>query len=768
MMLDAVTFDLGCARSPTFVFPDASGLAPLTLPEAFLRGQSHQPQPEPPSETVRRFEAAMSAEPQLTPSVVESLMAHMSSGSPKDEGQEVESPKAKSPTVEEPEVESQKVKSPTIEGLKIQSPKPEFVSVVNPVPVASVEKPAVLTADTVVQGDSVVRPVDEKPVVASPEQPKVPVVTRSAEPAVVIGTAPVKPAERPTVATGATSVHEGSVVRLVDEKPVAAAPVSVDKPVASAVETTKVVTVEKPVAVAPAAAPAIAPVVLEKPERPVKVEDQPVAAGNALIAPAAPSAKPVEIVEMPVAVDKPIVASVEPSVRAAVGEAEVISANATIPADPVVRPVDEKPVAVIEKAPAMSVDKPMVSWAGQPTTATVEVPTVATTEKPVAVAPAAASTIAPAVLEKPEHPAKVEDQPVVAGNTLIAPAAPSAKPVEIVEMPVAVDKPTAASVEPSVRAAVGEPEIVSANETIPVDPVVRSANESPVVASPEQPRVQLDARPAKPAPAIEKAPAIPAERPMFATPDNPTVVKTGSPVVESVDKPEVSIVGRPPVATVEVPAEEPPVTANSTLIVPDVPAAKPVSRVETPVIAVPAETNVISEKVPVVPDERPVAAKAYHPAVATVDKPEEKAVAASAHAVVAPAAVEAPAPQAIQAAPEVAAASAASARTEALVETVNQIVEAVVGQILVTPGITQSECEIKIMLKPTVLDGSEVAMSAKDGTLTVSITPATQEASAAAAAALPRLEIALAEHAPAFHHVSVALQLKKGNRNEAV
>ena len=72
------------------------------------------------------------------------------------------------------------------------------------------------------------------------------------------------------------------------------------------------------------------------------------------------------------------------------------------------------------------------------------------------------------------------------------------------------------------------------------------------------------------------------------------------------------------------------------------------------------------------------------------------------------------------------------------------------------------------MLKPTVLDGSEIAMSAKDGTLTVSITPATQEASAAAAAALPRLEIALAEHAPAFHHVSVALQLKKGNRNEAV
>ena len=59
-------------------------------------------------------------------------------------------------------------------------------------------------------------------------------------------------------------------------------------------------------------------------------------------------------------------------------------------------------------------------------------------------------------------------------------------------------------------------------------------------------------------------------------------------------------------------------------------------------------------------------------------------------------------------------------------------------------------------------------MSSKDGTLAVSITPATQEASASAATALPRLETALAEHAPAFHHVTVALALKKGSRNETV
>ena len=136
--------------------------------------------------------------------------------------------------------------------------------------------------------------------------------------------------------------------------------------------------------------------------------------------------------------------------------------------------------------------------------------------------------------------------------------------------------------------------------------------------------------------------------------------------------------------------------------------------------------------------------------------------------VIVPVATEAPAPQAVQVSPDVSAVSAAAARTESIVETVNQIAEAVAGQILVTPGIAHGEGEVKIMLKPTVLDGSEITMSSKDGTLTVNIAPATPDAAAAAAAALPRLETALAEHAPAFHHVTVALATKKGSRNEAV
>ena len=184
MMLDAVTFDLGSARPPLFTFPDVSELAPLTFPDEFLRGQSHQPQAEVPPDTIRRFETAMSAEPQLPPSVVECLMVHMSSGRPKVAGQDVEGSKVKSPAVEGPKVksltvESLKVKNPTVEGLMVESRKSEVASVVNPVSVVSVERPMVVTVDTVVHGNSVVRSADEKLVVASPERPKAPVIAAS-------------------------------------------------------------------------------------------------------------------------------------------------------------------------------------------------------------------------------------------------------------------------------------------------------------------------------------------------------------------------------------------------------------------------------------------------------------------------------------------------------------------------------------------------------------------------------------------------------------
>ena len=113
------------------------------------------------------------------------------------------------------------------------------------------------------------------------------------------------------------------------------------------------------------------------------------------------------------------------------------------------------------------------------------------------------------------------------------------------------------------------------------------------------------------------------------------------------------------------------------------------------------------------------------------------------------------------------AASAASARTEVIVETVNEIVETVVDRISVTPSLGRGGGDIRITLRPTVLDGSTIKLSASGGNLTVAVAPATPEAASTAAAALPRLEAALAAHAPAFLHVAVVLSaVKKGKANE--
>jgi hypothetical protein len=114
------------------------------------------------------------------------------------------------------------------------------------------------------------------------------------------------------------------------------------------------------------------------------------------------------------------------------------------------------------------------------------------------------------------------------------------------------------------------------------------------------------------------------------------------------------------------------------------------------------------------------------------------------------------------------AASAASARTEAIVETVNEIVETVVDRISVTPTLAQGEGEIRITLRPTVLDGSTVSLSAKGGELTVIVAPATPDAAHLASAALPRLEAALAAHAPAFHHVAVVLATSKKGKSDEI
>ena len=151
-----------------------------------------------------------------------------------------------------------------------------------------------------------------------------------------------------------------------------------------------------------------------------------------------------------------------------------------------------------------------------------------------------------------------------------------------------------------------------------------------------------------------------------------------------------------------------------------------------------------------------VRARSEHP----VDEPDAPTVLAAAPMM--PPLVERTIPAESAAVQQVAAAQ--SARTEAvvatvarMVETVNQIVEAVAAEIAVSPTLASGNGDIRITLKPTVLDGSEIRLTAQSGELTVSIAPATPAAAALAAAALPRLETALAEHAPSFHHVAVVV-----------
>ncbi len=88
-----------------------------------------------------------------------------------------------------------------------------------------------------------------------------------------------------------------------------------------------------------------------------------------------------------------------------------------------------------------------------------------------------------------------------------------------------------------------------------------------------------------------------------------------------------------------------------------------------------------------------------------------------------------------------------------------ELVESVAAQIRVEPSLRSGEGTVMIQLKPTVLEGSRISLSAKDGALSVEIAPvATGEVVARIQNALPRLEAALASSIAEFHSISVSLR----------
>ena len=335
----------------------------------------------------------------------------------------------------------------------------------------------------------------------------------------------------------------------------------------------------------------------------------------------------------------------------------------------------------------------------------------AATEAPVAQTAAKPTIVVEQTAVRPkETPVGVVDKPVVTPTE--APVAPE-KPMVV---PVAVDKPVA---------------------EVPVAPV--KTIEAPVT--------------------IERSAIQPTEVPV--KPVGTTVNPVEAPVVK--DQPVVAT--EQPMAEVPVvPVAEPPAVAGQPTIQPmgaPVATEQPVA-VEKPVAEVPVALvkNASDLAASVKPVKKP----------SVPDKPEAPAPTVQ---VAVPAAIDTPVPQtaapqvAPVAQPEVLRAEAASARTATIVETVNAVVEEVAAQISVTPTLAQGEGEIRIVLKPTVLDGSEIRLSAKEGTLTVAIAPATPESAQTVAVALPRLETALAEHAPAFNQVAVVVATaKKGKTNE--
>ena len=144
-MLDAITLDLGCASSQTFVLPDASGLAPLVLPGAFVPMASVSDdeqslfQQHPSPDAVRRFETAMKPDASARPLRVVAFAPSLAAEKPVEPvAQAVVAEESPVASVKKPEVVAT-VGKPVAESAE----KTVVATVEKPVVVAAVEKPEV-------------------------------------------------------------------------------------------------------------------------------------------------------------------------------------------------------------------------------------------------------------------------------------------------------------------------------------------------------------------------------------------------------------------------------------------------------------------------------------------------------------------------------------------------------------------------------------------------------------------------------------------------
>ena len=400
---------------------------------------------------------------------------------------------------------------------------------------------------------------------------------------------------------------------------------------------------------------------------------------------------------------------------------ESIAQNMSSPGSVVVQAPATRPTTIAE-APAVRVivaKKPVVeSPFAAPVAPVVEAPVA---EKPVvalATRPATTAELSIAkaqVVEPPVVKTQVVEPPVVEKRIVEAPIVPAAPVTPVVETLV-VEKPVVEV--PVVTAAPVAPTTPTAPVTPVVEPLVveKRVAEAPVAAP---------AAPTTPTAPVASAAQV-VETPVV---ENPVVAAPVAPVAQVVEAP---VAPAAPVA----PVAESPVVKSSAAPVAEAPVAK---------------SEVVSAK-PVVAAKRTAAPEE----VVVIDLSQESARAAAPLR-------EAPF---VAAAQQEIAASTASARTESIIEVVNNVAEAIADQILVTPSLVRGEGQMIVRLKPEVLDGSEIHLSSESGTLAVEIVPSTQNAAKLATEAMPRLETALAEHVATFRQVSVSV--RKGKVNETV
>ena len=371
------------------------------------------------------------------------------------------------------------------------------------------------------------------------------------------------------------------------------------------------------------------------------------------------------------------------------------------------------------------VDTP-ISYASSEAILQHDEPTVV--EAPVTRAPAeVVASREPVVVKTPHKPVPVEVTPPREPVVVEAPI--TRAPVEVVapREPVAVEvpnKPVTVEIMPSHEPVVVEAPVSRAPVEVvaPRDPVVVEAPHKPVKAEVTPPHE----------PVVVEAPVTRAPVEVVASREPVAVEAPNKPVPVEVTPP------REPVA-VEVPVSRAPVE----VVAPREPVAVEASR-ETVSFAVDDEETVTQTAVK--PESRHADA-AKVPVVVDV-------VNAGAAANL----------QSLDVSQSVEAASAARSASAAMA--VDEIVKAVSAQIEVVPSLVKGEGEVVIHLKPTILDGSEMKLSAKDGVLSLEMTPATPEAAQVIVRNVPQLERALAEHIPAFHGFSVAVKKGKFDENK--